>query len=122
MKPSMLTKLDHLAERLVEINQLLMQEDSTSDMDNYRKLNREYAELTPVVELYHRYKQARTDINEAQELLVDPDMKEFAQEEITNAKNVMEALDIELQKMLLPKDPNDERNVILEIRAGTGGD
>lgn len=118
----MLTKLDHLAERLVEINQLLMQEGVTSDMDNYRKLNREYAELTPVVELYHRYQQAQLDINEAQEMMLDPDMKEFAQEEIANAKNVMESLDAELQKMLLPKDPNDERNIILEIRAGTGGD
>jgi len=122
MKPSMLTKLDHLAERLVEINQLLMQEGVTSDMDNYRKLNREYAELTPVVELYHRYQQAQLDINEAQEMMLDADMKEFAQEEIVNAKNVMESLDAELQKMLLPKDPNDERNIILEIRAGTGGD
>lgn len=122
MKPSLLTKLDHLAERLVEINQLLMQEGSTSDMDNYRKLNREYAELTPVVELYHRYRQAQVDIDSAQEMMSDPEMKEFAQEEITNAKNVMDSLDSELQKMLLPKDPNDERNVILEIRAGTGGD
>src|SRR5262249_887806 len=98
------------------------QEGITSDMDAYRKLNREYAELTPVVELYHRYQQAQTDINSAQEMMSDPDMKEFAQEEISNAKNVMDSLDTELQKMLLPKDPNDERNVILEIRAGTGGD
>jgi peptide chain release factor 1 len=118
----MLTKLDHLSERLVEINQLLMQESVTSDMDNYRKLNREYAELTPVVELYHRYQKAQADINEAQEMMNDPDMKEFAQEEIASAKSVMEALEVELQKMLLPKDPNDERNIILEIRAGTGGD
>ncbi|WP_105530566.1 peptide chain release factor 1 [Solimicrobium silvestre] len=122
MKPSMLTKLDHLAERLVEINQLLMQEGSTSNMDNYRKLNREHAELTPVVELYHRYQQTQLDIDSAQEMMSDPDMKEFAQEEIANAKAVMETLDGELQTMLLPKDPNDERNIILEIRAGTGGD
>lgn len=122
MKPSMLTKLDHLAERLVEINQLLMQEECTADIENYRKLNREYAELTPVVALYDRYLQAQKDIDSAQEMLSDPDMKEFAQEEIANAKNTMETLDIDLQKMLLPKDPNDERNIILEIRAGTGGD
>ncbi|TDK65305.1 peptide chain release factor 1 [Sapientia aquatica] len=122
MKPSMLSKLDHLAERLVEINQLLMQEGSTSNMDNYRKLNREHSELTPVVELYHRYQQAQVDIDSAQEMMSDPDMKEFAQEEIVNAKAVMDSLDGELQKMLLPKDPNDERNIILEIRAGTGGD
>ena len=118
----MLTKLDHLAERLVEINQLLMQEGSTSNMDNYRKLNREHAELTPVVELYHRYQQTQVDIDSAQEMMSDPDMKEFAQEEIVHAKTIMENLDGELQKMLLPKDPNDERNIILEIRAGTGGD
>jgi len=118
----MLSKLDHLAERLVEINQLLMQEGSTSNMDNYRKLNREHSELTPVVELYHRYQQAQVDIDSAQEMMSDPDMKEFAQEEIVNAKAVMDSLDGELQKMLLPKDPNDERNIILEIRAGTGGD
>ena len=118
----MLTKLDHLAERLIEINQLLMQESVTSDMDNYRKLNREYAELTPVVALYHRYQQAQVDISSAQEMMSDPDMKELAQEEIVSAKNVMEELAAELQKMLLPKDPNDERNILLEIRAGTGGD
>ncbi|MET3106297.1 peptide chain release factor 1 [Oxalobacteraceae bacterium GrIS 2.11] len=118
----MLTKLDHLSERLVEINQLLMQEGSTSNMDNYRKLNREHAELTPVVELYHRYQQAQTDISSAQEMLSDPEMKEFAQEEIGNAKAIIDNLEIDLQKMLLPKDPNDERNIILEIRAGTGGD
>ncbi len=122
MKPSMLTKLDHLAERLVEINQLLMQEGSTSNMDSYRKLNREHAELTPVVELYHRYQLAQQDISSAQDMLSDPDMKEFALEEINNARTVIDNLDGELQKMLLPKDPNDERNIILEIRAGTGGD
>jgi len=122
LKPSMLTKLDHLSERLVEINQLLMQEGSTANMDNYRKLNREHAELTPVVELYHRYQLAQQDINSALEMMSDPDMKEFAQEEISNAKTIIDNLDGELQKMLLPKDPNDERNIILEIRAGTGGD
>lgn len=122
MKPSMLVKLDHLAERLTEINHLLMQEGSTSNMDNYRKLNREYAELTPVVALYHRYQQAQLDTESAQHMLADPEMKEFAQEEIISAKAVMENLDSELQKMLLPKDPNDERNILLEIRAGTGGD
>ena len=91
-------------------------------MDNYRKLNREHAELTPVVELYHRYQQAQTDIGSAQEMLSDPEMKDFAQDEINAAKVTMTNLVDELQKMLLPKDPNDERNILLEIRAGTGGD
>jgi len=122
LKPSMLTKLDHLSERLIEINQLLMQEGSTANMDSYRKLNREHAELTPVVELYHRYQQAQNDITSAQDMLSDPEMKDFAQEEIAAAKTVIDNLDGELQKMLLPKDPNDERNIMLEIRAGTGGD
>ncbi|WP_394779952.1 peptide chain release factor 1 [Undibacterium sp.] len=122
MKPSMLSKLDQLAERLVEVNQLLNQEGSTNDMDTYRKLNREHAELGPLVELYQNYQQAQTDIDAAQEMMADPDMKEFAQEEISAAKATMETLESDLQKMLLPKDPNDERNILLEVRAGTGGD
>ncbi|MFZ6649374.1 peptide chain release factor 1 [Undibacterium sp. TJN25] len=122
MKPSMLSKLDQLAERLVEVNQLLNQEGSTNDMDNYRKLNREHAELGPLVELYQNYQQAQTDIDAAQEMMGDPEMKEFAQEEIAAAKATMETLESDLQKMLLPKDPNDERNILLEVRAGTGGD
>lgn len=122
MKPSMLTKLDHLSERLTEIGHLLMQEGVTANMDDYRKLNREHSELTPVVALYHRYQQALQDIESAQEMLSDPEMKEFAQEEINSAKAIIDRLDGELQAMLLPKDPNDERNILLEIRAGTGGD
>ncbi|HJV82456.1 peptide chain release factor 1 [Noviherbaspirillum sp.] len=122
MKPSMLAKLDQLSERLEELNNLLMQEGVTSDMDQYRKLTREHAELGPLVTLYKDYRQAGDDIEAAQEMLSDPDMKELAQEEIAAAKERIEQLEIELQKMLLPKDPNDERNIYLEIRAGTGGD
>ncbi|WP_292934255.1 peptide chain release factor 1 [Noviherbaspirillum sp.] len=122
MKPSMLAKLDQLSERLEELNNLLMQEGVTSDMDQYRKLTREHAELGPLVTLYKDYRQAGDDIQAAQEMLSDPDMKELAQEEIAAAKERIEQLEIELQKMLLPKDPNDERNIYLEIRAGTGGD
>jgi peptide chain release factor 1 len=122
MKPSMLAKLDQLAERLEELNSLLAQEDATTNMDNFRKMTREHAELGPLVALYHDYVQAGDDIRTAQELLSDPDMKAFAQEEIDGAKARMEALELDLQKMLLPRDPNDERNIFLEIRAGTGGD
>jgi peptide chain release factor 1 len=122
MKPSMLAKLDQLADRLEELNSLLMQEDVTSDLDNYRKLTREHAELGPLVALYAAYTQSDNDAKAAQEMLSDPDMKEFAQEEIAAAKARMEQLEADLQKMLLPKDPNDERNIFLEIRAGTGGD
>jgi peptide chain release factor 1 len=122
MKPSMLAKLDQLTERLAELNLLLIQENATSNMDNYRKLTREHAELGPLVALYQNFTQAGSDILSAQEMLSDPEMKEFAQEEIMAAKTRMEQLEIDLQTMLLPKDPNDERNIFLEIRAGTGGD
>nr|WP_217346669.1 peptide chain release factor 1 [Noviherbaspirillum sp. L7-7A]MBV0881141.1 peptide chain release factor 1 [Noviherbaspirillum sp. L7-7A] len=122
MKPSMLAKLDQLANRLEEVSSLLMQEGVTDNMDQYRKLNREHAELGPLVELYQQYTQADRDVVAAQDMLADPEMKEFAQEEIAGSKARMEQLELDLQKLLLPKDPNDERNIFLEIRAGTGGD
>ena len=118
----MLAKLDQLTERLAELDLLLTQENATSNMDNYRKMTREHAELGPLVALYKNYTQAGDDISAAQEMLSDPEMKEFAQEEINAAKVRIEQLELDLQKMLLPKDPNDERNIFLEIRAGTGGD
>ncbi|TFW29411.1 peptide chain release factor 1 [Massilia arenosa] len=122
MKPSMLAKLDQLANRLHELDELLMSQDATSNMDNYRKMTREHAELQPLVAVYRQYQQAQSDIEEAQAMLADPDMKDFAQEEIEAARTRTGELDLELQKMLLPKDANDERNIFLEIRAGTGGD
>jgi peptide chain release factor 1 len=122
MKASMLARLDQFSERLEELNHLLAQEDATSDMDNYRKMTREHAELGPLVALHHVRAQVVKDITTAQELLTDPDMKEFAQEELNTLRTRMTALESDLQKMLLPKNPNDERNIFLEIRAGTGGD
>ncbi|XYJ10694.1 peptide chain release factor 1 [Telluria sp. B2] len=122
MKPSMLAKLDQLANRLVELDELLMHEGATANMDTYRKMTREHAELSPLVALYKQYQEANGDIAAAQEMLADPEMKEFAQDEIESAKARLAGLDLELQKMLLPKDENDERNIFLEIRAGTGGD
>ena len=122
MKPSMLNKLDQLANRLVELDELLMSPDATSNMDNYRKMTREHAELGPLVAVYKSFQQTEADIAEAQDMLADPEMKQFAQEEIEAAKGRMAELELDLQKMLLPKDANDERNVFLEIRAGTGGD
>ncbi len=118
----MSAKLDQLTQRLQEVGDLLSQPEATTDMESYRKLTREHAELGPLVALYADYTQADNDTRAAQEMLADPDMKEFAQEEIETAKTRMAQLDIDLQKMLLPKDENDERNIFLEIRAGTGGD
>ncbi|NMM37151.1 MAG: peptide chain release factor 1 [Glaciimonas sp.] len=122
MKPSMLAKLDQLSNRLEEVGQLLMREDATASIDNYRKLTREHAEISPLVALYQSYAKAEKDAAAAQDMLSDPEMKEFAQDEIDAARQHMEQLERDLQKMLLPKDANDERNILLEIRAGTGGD
>ena len=122
MKPSILEKLQQLSERLEEVTHLLGQPEATEDMDNYRKLTREHAELTPVVEVFQKYQQAQSDVAEAQEMLADPDMKEFAAEEIEAANALIEELDVALQKLLLPKDADDDKNIFIEVRAGTGGD
>ena len=122
MKPSMIRKLASLSERLDELDRLMSSEGITNDMDNYRKITREHSEITPIVEQYRAYELGEADIAEAQKMLSDPEMKEFALEEIQSGKAKLEAAEVELQKLLLPKDPNDERNIFLEIRAGTGGD
>ncbi|ONI93384.1 peptide chain release factor 1 [Burkholderia cenocepacia] len=122
MKTSMQRKLDQLSTRLAELNDLLSRENVTADLDQYRKLTREHAELGPVVEQYALWRQSRSDEAAAQELLADPSMRDFAEDEIRSAREGMARLETELQKMLLPKDPNDDRNIFLEIRAGTGGD
>lgn len=122
MKPSIVNKLAQLADRLEEVGALLASEEATRDMDNYRKLTREHAELEPVVALYHEFRKTEADLAGAQEMLADPDMKELAEEELKTGKARIDELAVELQKALLPKDPNDERNIFLEIRAGTGGD
>lgn len=122
MKPNIVTKLAQLSERLIEVNQLLSTEEATRDMDVYRKLNRERAELEPVVELFHAYQACEGDIAAAREMTDDPEMREFAEAEIKEGETRLAKLDNELQTQLLPKDPNDERSVFLEVRAGTGGD
>jgi peptide chain release factor 1 len=122
MKTSMQSKLDQLTTRLAELNDLLSREDITANLDQYRKLTREHAELGPLVEQYGLWRQASNDALTAQELLTDASMRDFAEEEIRAARERMDRLGAELQKMLLPKDPNDERNIFIEIRAGTGGD
>jgi peptide chain release factor 1 len=122
MKTSMQLKLDQLTTRLAELTDLLARADVTANLDQYRKLTREHAEIGPVVEHYAFWRQARNDAATAQELLADASMREFAEEEVRAARDKMAQLEEDLRKMLLPKDPNDERNIFLEIRAGTGGD
>ena len=124
MKASLLTKLDHLSERYEEIGHLLSDADVITDQNRFRGLSREYAELEPVTQAYTRYRQVLEDIEQARALLKDPDadMREMAQEELKSGETSRETLEAELQILLLPTDPNDQANVFLEIRAGTGGD
>ncbi len=122
MKPSIAGKLSHLSRRLDQLNQLLSSESVTADMESYRKLTREHAEITPIVELYQAYQLNERDIAAALDMQSDPQMREFAEMEIREGREKLARLEAELQKKLLPEDPNDERNIFLEIRAGTGGD
>ena len=122
MKPSLLQKLQQLTRRLDEIDALLADPDVTRDMDNYRKLTREHAEIAPVVALFNGYLKAQADVDAAHAMLADPEMKELAQMEIEDGKLAIAQAENDLQCALLPRDPNDERNIFLEIRAGTGGD
>lgn len=124
MKQSILDKLDHLQDRYEEVGALLSDAEVISDQNRFRELSKEYAEIEPVVKCYEGYTVILGDIEEAKMLLKDgdADMREMAQEELKDAESKMEPLELELQKLLLPKDPNDDKNVFLEIRAGTGGD
>lgn len=115
-------RLEQLAQRLIEIDALLSEPEIASDMDSFRKLSRERAELEPVVTAFNAYIQAESDMLDAQELLSDPEMRELAQDEYESARERQDALAAELQILLLPRDPDDSRSVFLEIRAGTGGD
>jgi peptide chain release factor 1 len=108
--------------RLDELNQLLSSETVTANLDNYRKLTREHAEIAPVVELYRSYRKSEEDIDAAQEMTSDPALRDFAEAEIRDTRQRLAQIEAELQKELLPKDPNDDRSIFLEIRAGTGGD
>ena len=122
MKPSLSTKLNQLTSRLEELNGLLAAEDVTRDLDRYRALSREHAEIAPVVALYRDWLQGERDFAAAQDMLSDPETKSFGDDEAKAARERMATLEDELQRALLPRDANDERNVFLEIRAGTGGD
>ena len=122
MKSSIRDKLENLCARRVELDALLASEEATRDMDNYRKLSREHAEIGPVVGLFTRWSKAEEELAGAQDMLTDPDMKEMAQAEIEACRGAMADLENDIQVALLPKDPNDDKNLFLEIRAGTGGD
>jgi len=122
MKPSIAAKLAQLSGRLEEISRLLAAEDATANLDLYRKLTREHAEIGPVVELYQRYVSGEGDLKAAEEMSGDPAMRDFAESEIKLTRERLAGIEQELQRRLLPKDPNEERDIFLEVRAGTGGD
>lgn len=124
MKASILEKLDRLKERYEEVSAMLSEADIINNQNKFRDLSKEYAELEPVVQGYQNYLNLLANIEEAKHLLVDgdADMKEMAEEELKDCEAQLEPMQLELQKLLLPKDPNDEKNCYLEIRAGTGGD
>ena len=122
MKASIEQKLQSLVARLADLDGLLASPDVVSNMDNYRKITREHAEISPVVALFNNYKKAEKDIETATEMGKDPDMREFAEEEIKSGKAAIEAIENALQTALLPKDPNDDKNIFIEVRGGTGGD
>jgi len=122
MKASMQARLEQLERRLAEVNLLLSSEGAARDLDAFRRASREHAELSQVVACFHEWKRAVADLQAAEQMRADPEMREFAAEEASAAATRAEAQATQLQRLLLPKDPNDERNVLLEIRAGTGGD
>jgi peptide chain release factor 1 len=124
VKPSIRAKLERLAERLDEINALLAQPEVIGDQERFRALSREYAELTPVVACFKEYLGQLDEIAATQAMLKDedPDLREMAKDELERNEQRRAELELELQRLLLPADPNDSRNIYLEVRAGTGGD
>ena len=122
MKDSIASKLASLDSRLREIDSRLADPDVANDRDSFRKLSQERAEIFPVVELFNDHRKAEGDLAAAEDMARDPQMRDFAEDEIKAGRARIAGLEEELQRMLLPRDPNDEKNLFLEIRAGTGGD
>ncbi|WCE29022.1 peptide chain release factor 1 [Vibrio sp. SCSIO 43137] len=124
MKSSILTKLETLVERYEEVQHLLGDPDIIGDQDKFRALSKEYSQLEEVTKCFQAYQQAHEDLAAAEEMAKEDDaeMREMAQEEIKESEALIEKLADDLQILLIPKDPNDERNCFLEIRAGAGGD
>lgn len=124
MKASLLQRLDTLRERFEELSALLSDAETISDQNRFRAYSREYAELEPTVKCYDQWLKTHADLDEARSLLKDsdPDIRAMAEDDADLCSAELATLETELNLLLLPKDPDDERNVFLEIRAGTGGD
>jgi peptide chain release factor 1 len=124
MKNSIRKKLEILVERLEEVNHLISEPEIISNQKKFRNLTKEHAQITPIVETFTQFCSTEEDLKEAKDMISsgDSELKEMGQEELPELNKQIEALQKDLQKMLLPKDPNDDANIFLEIRAGTGGD
>ena len=121
MNPSIRGKLDRLAERFDEVTARLAEPETQAEQNLFRDLSREYAQLEPVVACWNRYLALEDTVATAKEMLADKEMAELAQEELNASEQQREALEPELNRLLIPPDPNDQRNIYLEVRAGTGG-
>jgi len=121
MKDSIRNRLERISERFEEITALLADPEIQGDQNRYRELSQEYAQLEPVAACFARYRDTEEAIAGAEEMLADPEMAELAREELQQATRERDALEPELQLLMLPADPNDQRNIFLEVRAGTGG-
>ena len=124
MKASLINKLDLLHDRFEEVTALLGDAEVITNQTQFRAYSKEYAEIEPVIMAFREFRKVQADLDGALALLKDsdPDMREMAEEEVDTARARLVELEDSLQRMLLPKDPNDGRNVFLEVRAGTGGD
>ncbi|AEF20904.1 MULTISPECIES: peptide chain release factor 1 [Pseudomonas] len=124
MKASLINKLDLLQDRFEEVTALLGDAEVISNQTQFRAYSKEYAEIEPVIAAFREFRKVQGDLEGALALLKDsdPDLREMAEEEVDTARARLAELEDSLQRMLLPKDPNDGRNVFLEVRAGTGGD
>ena len=121
----MFDKLDDLLIRFEELMSELQEPDVANDQNRFRKLMKEQSDLAPIVEAYNEYKSAKQAITDSEEMLEmesDEEMRELAKEELSSSKKRVEELEHELKILLLPKDPNDDKNIMVEIRAGAGGD
>lgn len=122
----MIDKLQGIEDRYVKINDLLCNPDVVNNQEEYTKLMKEVKQLSPIVEKFREYKKVKKDFDEAKEILgssgIDRDLREMAQEEYDSSKENIERIENELKVLLLPKDPNDDKNVIVEIRGGAGGE
>ncbi len=124
MIESILSKLSEVSERYAEVEHLLSQPDVTSNQENYIRLSKEYSELSPIVKAFKDFEQNESSLNEAKQLIKDgdPDIREMAETEIEDLTASIQALEVEIKRLLLPKDPDDSKDVFLEVRAGAGGD